>query len=296
MALNFLPTNSKFDFVGYRFIFFFISIVITLGSFWFLFSGSLNYGVDFKGGFLMSVRSESHKIEDLRQMLLKMNLGEVSLQEIGTSKDIQIKIGRQPGDDKAQNIALEKIKETLGKDIEYRSIDTVGPKAGQDLINNAIWAVFFALLAMLGYVWVRFEWQFSLCSIIAIIHDCASIVGMYGLFHYEFNITAIMAILVTAGYSINDTIVIFDRIRENRVRYKKMPLGELINKSINETLSRTILTSATTLLALGALYIFGGDIIASYSLPMIVGIGVGTYSSIFLAAPLLLHLGFKTEK
>jgi preprotein translocase SecF subunit len=146
---------------------------------------------------------------------------------------------------------------------------------------------------MLVYVWFRFEWQFSVSSIVAIVHDCAAIVGMYGVFHHEFNITAIMAILVTAGYSINDTIVIFDRVRENLVKYKKMPLGELINKSINETLSRTILTSLTTLLALGALYVFGGDIIASYSLPMIVGIGFGTYSSIFLAAPLLLHLGFK---
>jgi preprotein translocase SecF subunit len=297
MALNFIPINTKINFVRYKFIFYLISLIIILGTFGLVVQKGLNYGVDFRGGFLISVRTvENANIANLRAKLAKMHLGEISIQEMGSAKDVQIKIERQPGGDEAQSIALTKIKSGLGSDVEYRTVETVGPKVGQELISNAIKAVIYAMIGMLIYVWFRFEWQFSVSSIVAIFHDCVTIVGMYALFGIEFNITAIMAILVTAGYSINDTIVIFDRIRENLVRYKKMPMADLINRSINETLSRTILTSTTTLLALGALYFFGGDTISTYSLPIMVGVGVGTYSSILLAAPLLLHLGFKKER
>ena len=296
MALNFIPTNTNINFVKARFIFFFISLTIMLGSLGFMFFKGLNYGVDFKGGLLVSMRTpENIKIGDLRKTLSTLNIGEISLQEIGSPHDIQMKIENPGEETNQQNTMLTKIKAALGPKIEYRTIDTVGPKVGQELIYNAIKAVVWALIAMLAYVWIRFEWQFALGAIIAIIHDCLAIVGMYGVTQLEFNTTAIMAILVTAGYSINDTIVIFDRIRENLVKYKKMPFAELINKSMNETLSRTILTSTTTLIAMFGLYFFGGEIIATYSLPIIVGIMVGTYSSICFAAPLLLYLGFKRD-
>lgn len=297
MSLNFIPVNTKIDFIRYKMIFFIISIVIVFGTVGLVFQKGLNYGVDFKGGFLISIRTvENANIGDLRSKLSKMNLGEVSIQEMGSPKDVQIKIERQPGGDEAQGVALAKIKGGLGAGVEYRTVETVGPKVGEELIGNAIKAVIYAMIGMLVYVWFRFEWEFSVSSIVAIFHDCVAIVGMYALFGMEFNTTAIMAILVTAGYSINDTIVIFDRIRENLVRYKKMPIGDLINVSINETLSRTILTSSTTLIALGALYVFGGDTISTYSLPIIVGVAVGTYSSILIAAPFLIHLGFKKER
>ena len=297
MSLNFIPVNTKIDFIRYKIIFFIISLVIVFGTVGLVFQKGLNYGVDFKGGFLISIRTiENANIGDLRSKLSKMNLGEVSIQEMGSPKDVQIKIERQPGGDEAQSVALAKIKGGLGAGVEYRTVETVGPKVGEELISNAIKAVIYAMIGMLIYVWFRFEWEFSVSSIVAIFHDCVAIVGMYALFGMEFNTTAIMAILVTAGYSINDTIVIFDRIRENLVRYKKMPIADLINVSINETLSRTILTSSTTLIALGALYVFGGDTISTYSLPIMVGVAVGTYSSILIAAPFLISLGFKKER
>jgi preprotein translocase subunit SecF len=291
-GLNLIPHNTKIDFIRLRFITFGLSLLVILvtsaGMMW----KGLNFGIDFKSGFSIVIRTPGEaNLTELRQRLASMDLGDVALQEFGSPRDVLIRIQRQPGDDDAQSQALEHIKAHLGHDIEYRQVETVGPKAGQELIKNGIMAVVLSLIAMLVYIWFRFDWQFGVCAVVAILHDCFAILALYCFFPFEFNITAIVAILTTAGYSVNDTVVIYDRIRENLRRHKKMPLAELINRSINETLSRTVLTSSSTLLALFSLYFFGGKVIADFSLPILIGISIGTYSSIFMAAPLLLYVG-----
>ena len=292
-SFNFIPHDTNINFVGARFITLGLSVllvIITLGG---LFFKGLNYGIDFRGGFSIVIRTpEKADVADLRTRLETLNLGEHTIQSFGGPQDVLIRIPRQPGDDGAQNEALAKIRGALGTGIEYRQVDTVGPKAGAELIKNGIWAVTISILAMLLYIWIRFDWQFSVCGIIALVHDCFAILAMYCFLPFEFNLTAIVAILTTAGYSINDTVVIYDRIRENIKKHKKMDLKELINRSINETLSRTILTSSTTLISLLALYFFGGKVIAEFSLPIIIGICVGTYSSICIAAVLLIYVGY----
>lgn len=289
-GLRLIPYNTNIDFVGKKKFIFLISLVIILGSLFSVFIDGINFGIDFKGGFLIEARTQDPvDFASLRQRLEALDLGDVKLQEFGSDRDIMIRIEQQPGGEKAQNKALEKIKQTLGDKVNYRRVETVGPKVSQDLIRNAIQALLWALGGMLIYVWFRFEWQFSVCAIVALAHDTLAILGLYGLTNLEFNETAIIAILTTIGYSVNDTVVIYDRIRENLRKFKKAPMGEVINQSINDTLTRTALTSTTTLLALLCLYFFGGSVVASFILPIIVGVMVGTYSSICLASLLLLY-------
>jgi preprotein translocase subunit SecF len=256
----------------------------------------LNYGIDFKGGYIFEVRMPSTPdITDLRSRLNDCGLGEVAIQEFGTKEDLMIKLEKsEEGSEQAS--AIKQIRDTLGDGVIYKRIETVGPKVGEELVSNAIKAVSFALIAMLLYIAIRFEWQFGICAIAALFHDCALIFGMFSIFPLEFSETSITAILLTASYSINDTVVIFDRIRENLHRHSKMALNELINLSLNETLSRTALTAVTTLLAVLALYLFGGKVIASFALPIMVGIIVGTFSSIFVASPLLMFLNIKRKE
>ncbi len=289
--LHLVPYNTTINFMGFRYITFMIAAVIAVGSLGGLLTRGLNYGVDFRGGFILEVRMpDTPHVPDLRDRLSGLKIGEVAIQQFGTERDLIIKVERQEGNEDAQENAIEKIKTTLGAGVDYRKIDTVGPKVGSELVRNGLKAVAFALAAMLIYIALRFEWQFAICAILALGHDCIAILGLFSLFPFEFNETAIIAILITAGYSINDTIVIFDRIRENITKYKKLTLPELINKSLNETLSRTTLTATTTLLALLALYFFGGKVISTFSLPIIIGILIGSFSSICLAAPLLSYL------
>ena len=289
-GLQLIPQNTTIDFVSKKKMVFFFSLAIMLGSIFSVFIDGINFGIDFKGGFLIEARTEEPAdFGSLRQKLEALNLGDVKLQEFGSDRDIMIRIEQQPGGEKAQNAALGKIKAALGEKINYRRVETVGPKISQDLIRNAVLALLWALGGMLIYVWLRFEWQFSVCAIFALAHDTFAILGLYGLTNLEFNETAIIAILTTIGYSVNDTVVIYDRIRENLRKYKKADMGEVINRSINDTLSRTALTSTTTLLALLCLYFFGGSVVASFILPIIVGVMVGTYSSICLASLLLLN-------
>ncbi len=289
--LHLVPYNTTLNFMGFRLITFTVAAVIALGSLLGLLTKGLNYGVDFRGGFILEVRMpEVPKVSVLREQLSSLNLGEVALQQFGGDRDLMIKVERQEGNEDAQTDAVEKIKQALGQGVDYRKIETVGPKVGSELVRNGLKAVAFALAAMLIYIAIRFEWQFAICAILALAHDCIAILGLFSVFPFEFNETAIIAILITAGYSINDTIVIFDRIRENISKYKKLSLTEIINKSLNETLSRTTLTATTTLLALVALYLFGGQVISAFSLPIIIGIIIGSFSSICLAAPLLTYL------
>jgi preprotein translocase SecF subunit len=292
--LQIVPHNTNINFIGFRFIPFAIAILITAVSLTGVLFKGLNYGIDFKGGYIIEVRMPSAQdVPVLREQLNGLNLGEIMLQSIGSDRDFLIKIEDQNGGENAQTVAIDKVKHLLGEGVDYRKIDTVGPKVGAELVDNAIKAISFSLIAMLLYIAFRFEWQFAVCAIVALAHDCIAILGLFSVFPLEFNETAIIAVLITAGYSINDTIVIFDRIREGLLKYKRMDLGELINKSLNETLSRTTMTATTTLLAVTALYLFGGKVISAFSLPILVGILIGSFSSICLAAPLLMYLKIK---
>lgn len=296
MGLQLIPYDTNYDFVGKKNIVFVILTIISLLCLGSVFIQGFNYGIDFKGGLLLEIRTkEAADLGKLRSDLHGVVQGEINLQEFGSPNDVLIRVERQPGGEAAQLAALGKIKEKIGSNVEYRQVVTVGPKVSEDLIRNGIYAVIWALIAMLVYVWFRFEWQFGVCSVITLAHDAIIVLGLFSFFHLEFNETAIIAVLITVTYSINDTVVIYDRIRENLRKFKKMPMAELVNHSINETLSRTILTSTTTLLSLFGLYLFGGPIIAAFSLPIIVGIAAGTISSIVVSAPLLLYMGIRPE-
>lgn len=297
MGLHIIPYDTNYDFVAKKNIIFGILIAIALICFAAIFMKGFNYGIDFKGGLLLEVRTQGPAdTAQLRSDLSGLVHGEVTLQEFGSPNDLLIRVERQPGGEDAQMVTLGKIKEKLGTSVDYRRVETVGPKVSEDLIRNGIYAIFWALVAMLIYIWFRFEWQFGVCSVITLAHDALIVLGIFSIFQLEFNETAIIAVLITVTYSINDTVVIYDRIRENLRKFKKMPLSDLINRSINETLSRTILTSTTTLLSLLGLYFFGGPVIASFSLPIIIGILAGTVSSITVSAPLLLHLHLRPDQ
>ncbi|MDR3179369.1 MAG: protein translocase subunit SecF [Holosporaceae bacterium] len=295
---KFIPHDTKIDFVAKRKIVFLISLVVTLVSVLAFSFHKLNFGVDFQGGFVLEVRTpQAANIGDLRERLNKLEIGEVALQEFGSDRDVLIRMPSSGEENQVgQNAALEKVKTALGNDIDYRKIEKIGPKVGKELVQNALLAVTISLLAILLYVWIRFEWQFAICGVIALAHDCVVLMGLYSLVHYfEFNVNAIVALLMTACYSIHDTVVVFDRIRENMMAYRNITIVDLLNKSINETLSRTLLTSITTVLSLLALCFFGGKVIFDFCFPILFGLVFGTFSSICLAAPLLLFTGIRID-
>lgn len=289
-GLQFIKPNTQIDFMGKRWVFFAFSLFIVASTLGGVFFKGLKYGIDFEGGIMLEIRTpDSIQVDALRAHIKTLDLGEATIQTLGSDRDIMIRLEKQKGGDEAQNQAIEKIKKSLGKDVEYRSVQTVGPTIGQELVHKGILATLWAILAMMIYITWRFEWQFGLGAVLALTHDCLFVLGYYVFSGAEFGTNSIVALLTTLGYSINDTVVVYDRIRENLIRYKKKPLGDILNMSINETLSRTILTSATTLISLLALYFFGGPVIASYSLPIMCGIGIGTFSSICMASPLLMY-------
>jgi preprotein translocase SecF subunit len=267
-----------------------------------LMTRGLNYGVDFKGGSLIEVQAKSGGIDigELRVRLDKLGIGDVQVQAVGTGNEALIRVAQQAptkdlNEEKVQAAANEKVKGALGENIDVRRIEVVGPTVSAELKRTGVVAVIASMFGILLYVWFRFEWQFAVAAILALSHDVFITVGMFSLLWYEFDLSVVAAILTLAGYSINDTVVVFDRIRENLRRYKRMPLIELLNLSINETLSRTVLTSVTTALAVLALYIFGTAVIHGFSFAMLFGIVIGTYSSIFVAAPFLLLFGVKRD-
>jgi len=296
-VLTNLLTNRNLPFIAKRSIFYTISILLMVATIVVFLVKGLNYGVDFEGGIMIEARTQNPaNISELRKTLNTLDLGEASLQQFGSDRDILIRMETPKGGEGEFSKAVEKIKNAFTEPVEFRRIETVGPRAGQELISNGLQAIIWGLVAILIYVWMRFEWQFGLSAVITLFHNAIAVFGLYVLFGIEFNTTAIVGILTTIGYSINDIVVVFDRIRENLRKYKKKELAEVLNLSINETLSRTILTSSATLSALLGLYFLGGEIIASFSLPIIVGIIVGTYASICLAAPLLLIFKLVPEK
>ncbi len=299
--LRLVPAKTSFDFVGLRRITFVVSSLLVLASAVLFFAPGLNYGIDFQGGILMEVKTPGPAdLSRMRDTLGNLGLGEVALQEFGAEDDVLIRVERQPGDAAQQQSAVALVKEALAADlgsaIEYRRVEFVGPKVSAELIETGAIAVLTAVVLMLIYIWFRFEWQFSVGAILALVHDVALTLGMFALSGLEFNLASIAAILTIVGYSINDTVVVFDRVRENLRRYKTLDLAPLLNLSVNDTLSRTTMTSVTTLLALFALFFFGGEVIRGFTAAMIWGVFVGTYSSIFVAAPALLYLNVRRDR
>jgi len=296
MALKLVPENVNIAFVKRRRYFFVLSAILFVLAIASTFTQGLNFGIDFKGGILIEARTSGPAdIAAMRTKLGGLGLGEVSLQEFGKPTDVLIRVEKQTGNEKAQIAAIDKIKAALGANVEYRRTEFVGPQVGRELIWAGFWAMVLALFGILVYVWFRFEWQFSVAAIVALSHDVFLTLGFFAELRLEFNLATVAAVLTVAGYSINDTVVVFDRVRENMRKYKKMPLPELMNKSINETLSRTVLTSVTTLLAVGALVVFGGQVIRDFSLALVWGVVIGTYSSICLAVPLLLYFNVRRD-
>ena len=290
--LNIFPRNTNYKFMRLRKIAIFFSISLFIISFISIFIQGLNFGIDFTGGVLIELRSKNEIINltDLRGNLNKLNIGEVQLQTIGSDNDIAIRVQKDSGDDK-QLDSIKKIKNALSNiEIEFRRTEYVGPKVGKELIRAGLIAILFSLLGILAYIWLRFEWHFALGAIIAHIHDVFLTIGFFSIFQFEFNLATVAAVLTIAGYSINDTVVIYDRIRETLRKYKEAPFEEIINLSLNRTLSRTLMTSLTTLLALLALFIFGGNVISGFIIALIWGVIIGTYSSLYIASPALLIL------
>ena len=296
-GLRFIPTDTTIRFIRFRTISFVVSGLLVLASIGLFFTVGLNYGIDFRGGTLIEVRNKSGPVEmsELRAKVSNIGLGDVQIQEFGAPSDVLIRIEQQPGGEQNQQKAIQKVKEALGDSVDYRRVEVVGPTVSGELIQSGAIAVLVAIFSVLVYIWFRFEWQFSVGAVAALIHDVMLTIGLFCLLQLEFGLSIIAAILTIVGYSLNDTVVVFDRVRENLRKYKKMPMSELLDLSVNDTLSRTILTSVTTLVALLSLYIFGGQVIRGFTFAMIWGVIVGTYSSVFVASPLLLILGVKRE-
>lgn len=294
--------KTHIDFMGKRKLAFFFSLLLSIGSFVLLFQKGLNFGIDFAGGIVMEVRTnEPLPLSELRKTLGREKLGEISLQYFGSDRDILIRLQQQgEGDSVAQKKAVEAIKANINKHFpnyqaDYRKVDYVGAQVGEELIKSGILALVLAYASIMVYMWVRFEWQYGVGAIITLLHDGILALGFFSLTGLEFNLTSVAALLTIVGYSVNDTVVIYDRIRENLRKYKKMPLGEVINLSTNETLARTIKTVATTFVATLALALWGGEVIKSFSYAMLFGVAFGTYSSIYISAPILIHTRLRKE-
>src|SRR6266446_742361 len=284
--------TPKIDFMAWHKLGFAFSVLLTLSSIVLFLTVGLNYGIDFIGGTLIEVRVTSGPADlaDMRKKLDALHIGEASLQGFGPPTDVLIRLPRQPGGDAAQEQAVQLVRQALGGNVEYRRTEVVGPTVGAELIRAGVIATVLALFAIAAYVWLRFEWQFGVGAMLSTLHDVVTTVGLFALLQIDFNLTTLAAILTIAGYSINDTVVIYDRMRETMRKYKTMDFRTLINKSLNETLSRTILTVSTTTLAVLSLLLFGGEVLRGFSIAMLWGIVIGTYSSLFIAAPLLYYV------
>ena len=289
-----IPRNSNYSFMDHRKIFIIISSIVMLLCILLLGVRGLNLGIDFKGGTLIEVNTKNTTISELRK-ILSQNFNDVSLQEFGNSETIIIRLQNESNTESIETV--NKVKSLISDKVnEFRRSEFVGPTISSELLWKGLQAISFALIAILIYIWLRFEWQFGFGAVVALTHDVIFTLGILSLFQIDFSLSSIAAILTIAGYSINDSVVIFDRIRENLRKYKKLELTELFNISINNTLSRTIMTSLTTLIALFCLYVFGGEVIKPFAFAMIIGVIIGTYSSIFIAVPTLLIFKFRPQE
>ena len=297
--LRIVPDNTKFDFVRFRRISFPASALLSIAAIVLYFTHGLNFGIDFRGGTLMEVRTQAGAADlaRMRSTIGGLGLGEFQLQQFGTPQDVLIRISQQEGGEEAQQVAVQKVRNALGDQVEYRRVEVVGPRVSGELLSYGIMGLMLAIGSIFIYLWFRFEWQFALGAMIANVHDLVLTIGFMSLAQIDFDLTSIAALLTILGYSLNDTVVIYDRIREILRRYKRMPMPELLNLSINQTLSRSVITHVTVTLALLALLLFGGQAIHSFTATMIFGVVlVGTYTSIFIAAPILIYLGVGTGR
>jgi len=298
-SLRIVPDDTKFDFTRFRRISFPISALLSIFAITLFFTHGLNFGIDFKGGTLLEIKAKSGTVDiaAMRSTLSGLGLGDIQLQQFGGPDEVLIRVAEQPGGDAAQQEAVQKVRGALGDAIDYRRVEVVGPRVSGELLAYGMLGLMLAILAILIYLWFRFEWQFALGAMIANVHDIVLTIGFMSISQVDFDLTSIAALLTILGYSLNDTVVIYDRIREMLRRYKKMPMPELLNESINSTLSRSIITHVTVTLALLALLLFGGNAIHSFTAVMMFGVVlVGTYTSIFIAAPILIYLGVGTHR
>jgi preprotein translocase subunit SecF len=292
--LRIVPDDTKFDFIRFRRISFPISAILSIFAIVLYFTHGLNFGIDFKGGTLIEVRAKSGQVDlaQMRSTIGGLGLGDFQLQEFGGPENVLIRIAAQPGGEAEQQVAVQKVRGALGDTVEYRRVEVVGPRVSGELLYMGILGMFAAIAAILCYLWFRFEWQFALGAMIANVHDIVLTLGFMSITQVDFDLTSIAALLTILGYSLNDTVVIYDRIREMLRRYKKMPMTELLNVSINATLSRSIITHVTVAMSLLALLLFGGQAIHSFTATMMFGVVlVGTYTSVFIASPILIYLG-----
>jgi len=294
--------NINYDFVRQRYIAFLVTAIMVVGSVGLLGFKGLNLGIDFTGGIMMEIKTPD--VPDLIKMrtdLNGLNLGDISIQEFGSPQSLLIRVPEQKGGADAQKNAIETIKTSLnseftGKTVEYQRSEYVGPQVGDELKQSGIIAFVLTIAGIMGYIWYRFEWQYGVAAIFSLVHDTTAVVGLFSLFWMHFDLGTLAAVLLVAGYSTNDTVIVFDRIRENRRKFKKMSMRDIINLSVNQTLTRTINTSLTTLLSLIALWLFGGEVIRDFANAMIFGIVIGTYSSIYVASSALLYLPFSNDE
>jgi len=297
--LRIVPDNTTFDFMRFRRISFPVSALMSILAITLYFTHGLNFGIDFRGGTLVEVQTKAGPADlaKMRSSLNALGLGDVQLQEFGAADDVLIRVAEQPGGDAAQQAAVAKIRGALGEEVSYRRVEVVGPRVSGELLSYGIIGLMLAILCILVYLWFRFEWQFALGAMIANVHDLVLTMGFMSLSGVDFDLTSIAALLTILGYSLNDTVVIYDRIREMLRRYKRMPMPDLLNASVNQTLSRSVITHVTVSLALLALLLFGGQAIHSFTATMMFGVVlVGTYTSVFIASPILIYLGVGTGR
>lgn len=295
--LRLAPENTKFGFMRFRRVSYPFSAVMSIISVALFLTLGMNFGIDFSGGTLMELRAKSGhaEIADLRAQMRQLGIGDVEVQGFGTPSDVLLRFGVQHGGAKAQETTVTHVRKMLEAKYDFRRVDVVGPRVSGELVQSGTLGVVISILAVLAYLWFRFEWQFAVGAIIATMHDLLLTVGFFSLTRLEFNTTSIAAILTIVGYSLNETVVVLDRIREMMRKYRRMPTDQLIDMSVNAVLPRTIMTATTVLLALLSLVTFGGEVIRSFSIAMIWGIAVATYSSIFICSPMLIYLGLRNE-
>jgi preprotein translocase subunit SecF len=296
-GFDFFPHNTRLPFMRYKGICLVMSLVFMAASIGLYLTRGLNYGVDFVGGSLIEVQHKGGpaNLAEMREKLNALGIGGVQIQSFGTDTDVLIRVEQQPGGEAEQQVAMKKVVDTLGAEYTQRRIEVVGPAVSSELRRTGLIAVFASMIAIIIYVWFRFEWQFAVGCVVALLHDVLVTVGLFSLLFLEFDLSIVAALLTILGYSVNDSVVVSDRIRENLRKYKRMDLTELLNISINETLSRTVLTGMTAIAGIVALLVFGGEVIRNFSFAMLFGILIGTYSSVFIAAPLLGYLGIKRD-
>ena len=296
-SIRWIKKDLKVDFLSVKNIATIMSVLAIISSLFFLFYKNLNFGIDFKGGTLIEIKKDKElSIAEIRNQLSELNIGDIQIQTFGSDDIILIRIENSTNlIVNADMSSIELIRSKLGSEVIIQRTEIVGPKVSSELIQKGIIAIIVAVFLMLFYIWVRFEWQFSIGAVTALIHDVMITMGIFSLLQIEFNLSIIAALLTIIGYSMNDTVVVYDRIRENLRKYKQMNIFDLINQSLNETMSRTLLTSVTTLLALFSLYFLGGEVLKGFTLAMIIGVFIGTYSSVFIASQIILYLNVKRD-